>query len=601
MLSLHPSRKVFEWMGQCRILSSSCTVCLPPRAWSCSLPPAPGRRSSIPSPPAAASWKPSAWRPTSASCSTASSTSRSGRARSTAASSSSRTRCSAPPPTERTEVRVAFNQDHLYIGVICFDSEPDKLQGNTSKRDEFLSADDRFMWTMDTFLNQQTGYFFEMNPAGLMADALMGPGGTNNREWDGIWNARVAAERDRLDDRDRHPVPHARLRSERAGVGHQLPAHGPPQAGRAALDGPPAQPGAAPDGQRRTAGRPHATSARAAASSCGPTCRAIVAEAPGRTPAVVAQDADADVGVDLAYNITPSLRGDGHDQHRLRRDRGRSAAGQPDALPAVLPEKRGVLPRRRHVLRLPDRRRSSRGASASIERAAAAHRRRRQADRAGRAATTSARSTCGPAKTTTSRRRGLPGRRAGGAGCCSSRTSAAIYTGRDTHDRSSSPTRHTAGADFRLATATFRGNKNLEVSGYWVANSTDRTTPATARRSAARVEYPERHLGGQRRLPGSAGELRPGGRASRRAASFRRYNPELSWNPRPKTRHPLIRRLGFGADPDVFTDLENRQAVACDLELEPFRVELHSGDNVEISISPELRAARRGLRDRDRA
>ncbi|MDH4067014.1 MAG: carbohydrate binding family 9 domain-containing protein, partial [Acidobacteriota bacterium] len=94
-------------------------------------------------------------------------------------------------PTERTEVRIAFNRDHLYMGIICFDSEPDKLAGNTSKRDEFLGADDRFMWTMDTFLNQQTGYFFEMNPAGLMADALMGPGGRQNREWDGIWNARV--------------------------------------------------------------------------------------------------------------------------------------------------------------------------------------------------------------------------------------------------------------------------------------------------------------------------------------------------------------------------------------------------------------------------
>ena len=31
--------------------------------------------------------------------------------------------------------------------------------------EQFLPADDRFMWTMDTFLNQQTGYFFEMNPS----------------------------------------------------------------------------------------------------------------------------------------------------------------------------------------------------------------------------------------------------------------------------------------------------------------------------------------------------------------------------------------------------------------------------------------------------
>ena len=94
-------------------------------------------------------------------------------------------------PTERTDIRVVFNQDHLYIGVVNYDSEPDKLLGNTRKRDEFLSADDRFMWTMDTFLNQQTGYFFEMNPSGLMADSLMGPGNVQSREWDGLWNARV--------------------------------------------------------------------------------------------------------------------------------------------------------------------------------------------------------------------------------------------------------------------------------------------------------------------------------------------------------------------------------------------------------------------------
>ncbi|HAK56385.1 MAG TPA: hypothetical protein DCP38_13050, partial [Acidobacteria bacterium] len=85
-------------------------------------------------------------------------------------------------PTERTEVRFIFNQNSLYMGVLCFDSEPDQLLGNTMKRDEFLSADDRFMWVMDTFLDRQSGYFFEMNPSGLMADSLMGAGGGQSRE-----------------------------------------------------------------------------------------------------------------------------------------------------------------------------------------------------------------------------------------------------------------------------------------------------------------------------------------------------------------------------------------------------------------------------------
>ena len=94
------------------------------------------------------------------------------------------------PATEPTEVRILYNRNALYMGVTCFDSEPDKWLGYQRRRDEFLQADDRFMWTIDTFNNQQTGYYFEMNPSGLMGDALRGAG-FQNRQWDGIWNARV--------------------------------------------------------------------------------------------------------------------------------------------------------------------------------------------------------------------------------------------------------------------------------------------------------------------------------------------------------------------------------------------------------------------------
>ena len=46
------------------------------------------------------------------------------------------------------------------------------------------------MWTIDTFMDARSGYFFEMNPSGLMADSLFGING-DNRQWDGIWDARV--------------------------------------------------------------------------------------------------------------------------------------------------------------------------------------------------------------------------------------------------------------------------------------------------------------------------------------------------------------------------------------------------------------------------
>ena len=94
------------------------------------------------------------------------------------------------PATEPTEVRIAYDRDKLYMGVTAYDSEPDRWLGYQRRRDEFLGSDDRFMWTIDTFLDERTGYFFEMNPSGLMADSLMGAT-SNNRQWDGIWDARV--------------------------------------------------------------------------------------------------------------------------------------------------------------------------------------------------------------------------------------------------------------------------------------------------------------------------------------------------------------------------------------------------------------------------
>jgi len=94
------------------------------------------------------------------------------------------------PATEATEVRIVFTHDALYLGITCVDSEPDRWIGWQLRRDERLFSDDAFIWTIDTFLDGRTGYLFEMNPSGMMADALMGTSG-DNREWDGIWDARV--------------------------------------------------------------------------------------------------------------------------------------------------------------------------------------------------------------------------------------------------------------------------------------------------------------------------------------------------------------------------------------------------------------------------
>lgn len=93
-------------------------------------------------------------------------------------------------PTERTEVYVLYDDRNLYIGAILHDSDPSGILGHQRRRDAGLGTDDRFMWVLDTFLDGRTGYFFEINPAGLLGDGLMG--GNFNKSWDGVWENRVA-------------------------------------------------------------------------------------------------------------------------------------------------------------------------------------------------------------------------------------------------------------------------------------------------------------------------------------------------------------------------------------------------------------------------
>ena len=78
------------------------------------------------------------------------------------------------PATEKTEVRVAYDRNAIYLGMTAYDSEPDKWIAYQRRRDEGLPSDDKIRWTIDTFLDARSGYFFETNPLGHLADSLMG-------------------------------------------------------------------------------------------------------------------------------------------------------------------------------------------------------------------------------------------------------------------------------------------------------------------------------------------------------------------------------------------------------------------------------------------
>ena len=95
------------------------------------------------------------------------------------------------PSTENSFVYVVYDRQYLYIGADLRDSDPSGILGFQKQRDASLQSDDRFMWILDTFNDGRTGYFFEINPAGLMGDGLLGTVFGVNKSWDGIWEARV--------------------------------------------------------------------------------------------------------------------------------------------------------------------------------------------------------------------------------------------------------------------------------------------------------------------------------------------------------------------------------------------------------------------------
>ncbi len=98
------------------------------------------------------------------------------------------------PPTERTELRFMHDNENLYIGISCFDSDPSGIVCKQLKQDQDPGSDDRISFIISTFNDKRTGYLFSTNPNGFRYDATVPGEGNhdNNVSWNGMWDARGA-------------------------------------------------------------------------------------------------------------------------------------------------------------------------------------------------------------------------------------------------------------------------------------------------------------------------------------------------------------------------------------------------------------------------
>jgi hypothetical protein len=497
------------------------------------------------------------------------------------------------PATERTEVRLVYDADRLILSVICYDSEPDRVLGNQMQRDRSFDADDRFMWTIDTFLDGRTGYFFEINPAGAMGDGLVDPaadpgwnndlGAGINRSWDGIWLARVRRTTTGWTAEVEIPFRTVNFdpNADAWGINFQRTIRRKNEdvlwSGHARNQG---------LARMNNAGRVEGISgiSQGLGLDLKPYVVGNVSSAPGRgRPDALST---GDVGIDAFYNLTPALRANVSvntdfaetevDQRRVNLTR----------FPLFFEEKRdfflegssffdfsredeeAVVPFFSRRIGLDDR-----GTPQPID-AGAKLTGQAGAFDVGVLQVRTAES--GPRlgedfSVVRVRRRAFEQSYVG-----------ATYTRRSARIRGDVD-RHTAGVDFELATSRFRGDQNLELSGFYLWTSSPERADDTVA-YGLRLAYPNDPFTAQIALR----ELQPNydpavGFVERRG--YKRLAPDLEYTWR-TSDHPWLRALEWAAELEFLNDPHNRPLTRA-LSFSPLEINFHDGSWLGLDVTPQ--------------
>jgi hypothetical protein len=93
------------------------------------------------------------------------------------------------PSSERTEVRILYDDENLYLGVYCFDSAgPEGITVTDISRDFAPPNTDAFTMVFDTFNDKRNSFIFVTNPGGAKRDGQTGGDSeSRNYDWDTVW------------------------------------------------------------------------------------------------------------------------------------------------------------------------------------------------------------------------------------------------------------------------------------------------------------------------------------------------------------------------------------------------------------------------------
>jgi hypothetical protein len=120
------------------------------------------------------------------------------------------------PPSQRTDARIVFDDTALFVGVRAFDTEPDRIVGLLTRRDQRTPSD----WikvVVDSYFDRRSAFEFGVNPVGVKLDRYYFNDGASDDSWDAVWDVQVARESDGWTAEFRIPFSQLRFRGAEGG------------------------------------------------------------------------------------------------------------------------------------------------------------------------------------------------------------------------------------------------------------------------------------------------------------------------------------------------------------------------------------------------
>ncbi len=121
------------------------------------------------------------------------------------------------PLTEATEVRILYDDKHIYFGFVCSEPDRSKIVANKMRRDAEMWDQDNVFVLLDTYNDRRSGFFFRVNPLGAREDvALMDSGDSRNENWNAVWDSKAKINGDNWTTEIAIPFSQLRFKDEAA-------------------------------------------------------------------------------------------------------------------------------------------------------------------------------------------------------------------------------------------------------------------------------------------------------------------------------------------------------------------------------------------------